>query len=260
MRRLIGFGAATHPGEWPAQEDAYWIDPVRGLFALADGFGGLGAGDRAAALAVEAFAEAIGNEQIDSSEANSPLSPEEIRLVQALRAANKAVDDFNHDRSHDARAGVSMLASMVLPAGRLVIASIGHAGAAILRRGKVVAHFPAQSFAASQGGVLGAKHPRFGLDFPLQFLGQGFPIEPFTRTYFAQSDDQLILFTEGFVAGGIEVLSQAALFLEADRESRTGAEAPGERYELMAKELLELSRTAQAKPRNHSVILVDLGA
>jgi hypothetical protein len=153
-----------------------------------------------------------------------------------------------------------MLASMVLPAGRLVIASIGHAGAAILRRGKVVAHFPAQSFAASQGGVLGAKHPRFGLDFPLQFLGQGFPIEPFTRTYFAQSDDQLILFTEGFVAGGIEVLSQAALFLEADRESRTGAEAPGERYELMAKELLELSRTAQAKPRNHSVILVDLGA
>jgi serine/threonine protein phosphatase PrpC len=63
MKRTFAFGAAASLGTWPVQEDGFFADPAGGVFALADGFGGRGAGDMAAKAALLAVRAARGEKK-----------------------------------------------------------------------------------------------------------------------------------------------------------------------------------------------------
>lgn len=260
MRRVVGFGAATRQGDWPVQEDAYWIDPVQGIFVLADGFGGCEAGDKAAAAAVNAagsFLVSDARAAVRVSEAHPFYSLEEAQVAEAMNRAGAAVEAVNAGRDFSGRGGASLIVCHCLPSGRVVIGNLGNTGAVVLRSGKSVTILQPQSFVASQGGTVGEYPGRFGRDFPLQFLGLFPRTEPDIRTYHFQGGDQLFLFTEGLVAGRLPIFSEAAVLLEADRESRHAGQV-SERLEDLAKEILELARPAHGLTRNQSLVLIEL--
>jgi PPM family protein phosphatase len=68
----------THPGRRTTNEDAFLVDPNRGLFVVADGMGGHNAGEVASGLAVKAIGEFLAD--------GTPASLN--ALDEALRQAN----------------------------------------------------------------------------------------------------------------------------------------------------------------------------
>ena len=67
----------THPGRRTTNEDAFLVDPNRGLFVVADGMGGHNAGEVASSLAVQA----IGDFLADGTPASLNVLDEALRLA-----------------------------------------------------------------------------------------------------------------------------------------------------------------------------------
>jgi PPM family protein phosphatase len=67
----------THPGRRTTNEDAFLVDPHRGLFVVADGMGGHNAGEVASSLAVEAIGEFLA----DGTPASLNVLDEALRLA-----------------------------------------------------------------------------------------------------------------------------------------------------------------------------------
>jgi PPM family protein phosphatase len=71
----------THPGRRSSNEDAFLVDPRRGLFIVADGMGGHNAGEVAAGLAVKAIGEFLADG-----------TPPSVNVMdEALRLANDQI-------------------------------------------------------------------------------------------------------------------------------------------------------------------------
>jgi protein phosphatase len=67
----------THPGRRTTNEDAFLVDPQRGLFVVADGMGGHNAGEVASSLAVKAIGEFLA----DGTPASLNVLDEALRLA-----------------------------------------------------------------------------------------------------------------------------------------------------------------------------------
>lgn len=67
----------THPGRRSTNEDAFLVDPNRGLFVVADGMGGHNAGEVASSLAVKAIGEFLA----DGTPASLNVLDEALRLA-----------------------------------------------------------------------------------------------------------------------------------------------------------------------------------
>ena len=67
----------THPGRRTTNEDAFLVDPQRGLFVVADGMGGHNAGEVASSLAVKAISEFFA----DGTPASMNVVDEALRLA-----------------------------------------------------------------------------------------------------------------------------------------------------------------------------------
>jgi protein phosphatase len=67
----------THPGRRSTNEDAFLVDPDRGLFVVADGMGGHNAGEVASSLAVKAIGEFLA----DGTPASLNVLDEALRLA-----------------------------------------------------------------------------------------------------------------------------------------------------------------------------------
>lgn len=255
MKYLFAFGAATDQGDWPVQEDAYWLDPMKGVFVLADAFGGADSGDRAAALAVSTVGEwmskedGLDAEQSAKRQAQFPFfSPEEYYMYMGLDSVNKKILDLNKDAASEAKAGVSLTVARFYESGRIIVGSVGACGSAVLRSGQAISLLPPDALSAQSGELIGARSDTFGEDFPLQFLGLVEAVDPDVRTFHFPRGDKLLLFTEGFCRGNKTILEQAALLAQDPIEPN---------LERKARELLEVARSSLGRIRNASVVLVD---
>jgi protein phosphatase len=114
-----------------ANEDAYLVDPGRGLFAVADGMGGHAAGEVASRLAIETLATSLAPDEFPDSE-------EAMRdaLVVAIQAANERI--AQEIRAREALRGMGTTVVAALCRGsRLVVAHVGDSRAYLVRDGAI---------------------------------------------------------------------------------------------------------------------------
>lgn len=125
MARTFAFGAALAQGTWPCQEDGFLIDPTRRLFAVADGFGGRGAGDMAAKLIL--------------GELRGKLEgPAEAALMKAAQNANKQILERNIARPPAGRGGASFIAALSSGAGFVTLVHTGACAGFLVRAGELL--------------------------------------------------------------------------------------------------------------------------
>lgn len=104
-------GSATHPGGRDANEDETLV--VDGLFAVADGLGGMSHGEVASRLAVEALRAAFA---ADSSRAG---------LISACQNANRAVWEQATADGDDPTMGTTIAALGIVSDGPTVVVHVG---------------------------------------------------------------------------------------------------------------------------------------
>jgi PPM family protein phosphatase len=138
--QLSAYGA-THPGRRASNEDALLVEPVLGLFVVADGMGGHKAGEVASRIAVDSIREFI--EQSRASDdvtwpygLDPELSIDANRLRTAVRVANGRVLEASEQRSDYTGMGTTVVAVLVT-SDRLVFAGVGDSRVYLWADGKV---------------------------------------------------------------------------------------------------------------------------
>jgi len=127
-------------GGSPLQEDFFTVNPDRGIFILADGFGG-SAGKASAETAVMGMKKFLEQEagDLDATlpfELRSYYSLAGNVLFNAIAFANHKVNQMNEGRSTSEKGGASLVAGYL--EGRLLaIANVGACRVHLLRNGKV---------------------------------------------------------------------------------------------------------------------------
>lgn len=130
-------GARTDVGRMRKNnEDNFKVVPELNLFVLSDGMGGEAHGEVASQMAVEGVAEHFANYKPGSSTAavNSGLSECSIRLVSAVRAANRSIFDLASKNPTHRGMGATVVAACV-EGQRLSLAHVGDSRAYLLRDG-----------------------------------------------------------------------------------------------------------------------------
>lgn len=127
---MISAYAATDPGPVrTANEDAFLIDPERGLYAVADGMGGHNAGEVASQLALDALAGFVRRSSTDTDMSwpygvMPDLSFLANRLRTALHLANRRVFRAAENRDDYSGMGTTVVAVLV-DGDRAVVAHVG---------------------------------------------------------------------------------------------------------------------------------------
>ena len=106
----------------PLNEDSYFADPERGLFAVADGVGGANAGEVASSTAMEVLSEAFRH--------HIPKTDDEDLMELAIQKANSSIHQMSKEHPK-----LSMMATTIVALhldGN--IATIGHVGDSRLYR------------------------------------------------------------------------------------------------------------------------------
>lgn len=199
MKRTFAFGAATSQGSWPVQEDGFFADPTSGTFALADGFGGRGAGDLSAKLALQEVRAVMAADRPPRE--GGILSPGQATHRDLFAEINKKILQRNEKRAVGSRGGCSLLLATVEKEGELTVTGCGSCSAVLLRAGAWLPLLSAQS-----APRVDAADPLF----PQQALGLGRELNPESRAFRWQAGDVVMLFTGGLAWEHSEF--QAGLF------------------------------------------------
>jgi serine/threonine protein phosphatase PrpC len=226
-RRTFAYGAATTQGSWPVQEDGYFADPGAGVFALADGFGGRGAGDLAAK---QALLEVRNAKSSAGMPKEGTLSPTQIAHRDLFADINKKILQWNDKRPPAARGGCSLLVAAVEREQQVTVTGCGTGSVFLLRGGVWLPLLSAQSPPR--------RDPHSAL-FPAQALGVSRDVVPETRSLLWQSGDVLLLLSggvvwerEGFATGLTAQLalrppgSDLSAFVAVAAEGEEGAPSP----------------------------------
>lgn len=229
MRKTIAYGAATIQGDWPVQEDGYFVDPAAGMFALADGIGGRGAGDLAARTVLQ---EARGKSR--------ELPPQADQLRQLFEDWNAKLLAWNAPRAPARRGACSLLLGSIAPNGRAFLAGVGSNAAFLLRSGSLhVLLSPQSAPRAYPGAPL----------LPDQALGLQLKVHPELRSFSLVSGDVLLALTGGMAWEGeaflLDLLGQMAL------------RAQGEGLKDMASRLVEAHGGLAGQSWNRSLLLFE---
>jgi protein phosphatase len=125
-------------------EDSFLIDPVLGLYLVADGMGGAQAGEVASHLAVETAAEVIAAE----------LRNDDHALHRAFHHANRRIRE--RSRSNPALEGMGTTLVAALEDGySLWLASVGDSRIYVLQDGVLTSVFEDQTWVNEIGKVIG---------------------------------------------------------------------------------------------------------
>jgi serine/threonine protein phosphatase PrpC len=123
---------ATHVGRVrQGNEDAFVVDPARGVFLVADGMGGHAAGEVASAIAAETVGRALAKAADDGAD---PARLEQA-LSQSFHAAHQAIGRRSASDPLTEGMGTTCTACGVLPDGTFRIGHVGDSRAYLLRDG-----------------------------------------------------------------------------------------------------------------------------
>jgi protein phosphatase len=114
-------------------EDAFLLDPARGVFLVADGMGGHAAGEVASAIAREVVGKALAD-AVDEGCAEDALPSV---LEQSVRATQAAIQQHASLHARARGMGTTLTACVLLADGALHMAHIGDSRAYRLRAGRL---------------------------------------------------------------------------------------------------------------------------
>ncbi len=213
MSRLISeIAHCSAVGQRPAQEDFGWASAERGVFAVADGFGGPSAGSAASKLACEAV-QAFLVKEVGDREATLPFVIRHYYslagnvLFNALVHSNRKLLSKNRNRSVHEKAGASLVAGF-LDGDQLSLGSIGSCQAWIFRQSGMAELTTPRSY----GRLLDPFKKEATLceeGVPLAALGLNEDLEPEILECRIHSGDGLFLHTDGLLEGERQKLWEA---------------------------------------------------
>jgi PPM family protein phosphatase len=131
--------AATHAGGRPNNEDAYWLAPEIGLYAVADGLGGYQGGEVASGLATRALAEFVAEKHHEI--ARNPPSSKNERLALWTDVLVQGIHHA-HYKILAAQVGElsmmgSTLAALFIPDSVALIGHVGDSRVYLYRKGEL---------------------------------------------------------------------------------------------------------------------------
>ncbi len=187
-------------GRRPVQEDHLLVDREKGVFVVADGFGGPVCGVAAAKNACEAVRNFLFKEAGDL-EATLPFVIKNYFslagnvLFNALIHANRKVTSMNKGKTVHEKGGASVLAGFI-DGNLLSLANVGTCTAFLFRHDQVVELVVPRSFGRLVDPF--AKRVHADYQYPLMALGMSEDLEPEIIEYRIQAGDWLLLGTDGF--------------------------------------------------------------
>lgn len=212
-------------------EDALLSDRERGLFAVADGFGGE-AGSKASRIACEAVKGFLSKEAGDL-DATLPFMLKRYHslagnvLYNALTHANSVVTKANHAGKAGARGGASVIAAFV-EGDTVAIAGVGACSTWLFREGRAIEILGGKTYSKLVDPFQLDGHP--SLAAPLRSLGTAPDVEPEIVETRLQVGDWLLLASDGVGAAFRDGLMGGVLGLPpleaAERASSLFREVP----------------------------------
>jgi protein phosphatase len=137
------FAMLSHPGRVrQSNEDACGALPEQGVYAVCDGMGGAAAGEVASRLALDTFLAAMGPQPAPPSTrrapAKFPRTHPQLRLEEAVRAANHAVYRHSLKAKSLHGMGTTMVAALLEPASPILwLVHVGDSRAYLFRAGQL---------------------------------------------------------------------------------------------------------------------------
>ena len=186
-------------GEAGAQEDFILAQKERGLFVVADGFGGGDSGTRASQNACESV---LGFLEKEAGDLDATL-PFVLRryyslagnvLFNALIHANRQAMNFNKGKAANSKGGASVLAAF-LDEDLFALANVGGCSAWLLRDGKSVELVVPRTYARLVDPF--SVDPHVDRAVPLMAMGMSEDLEPEIVEFRVRTGDWLLLQTDG---------------------------------------------------------------
>jgi protein phosphatase len=200
VRALTQFSAQGHR---PVQEDHVMVRQERGIFAIADGFGGVACGPEAAQAACEGVRGFLEKEAGDT-DATMPFVLRQYFslagnvLFNSIIHANRKVLALNKGRSANEKGGASMVAGFV-DGDLLALANVGACSAWLFRGGREVELVVPRTYArlCDPFAAVGTTPDQ---QIPLMALGISDDLEPEIFEYRLKPGDWLFLQTDGLTS------------------------------------------------------------
>lgn len=186
-------------GSRPFQEDYVLGNPERGIFVVADGFGGSPFGAQASKVTCEASLEFLEKEAGDL-EATLPFENRRFYsvaaniLYNAILYANSKLFEKNLNLPIHQKGGASLVAGF-LDGELLALASVGNCQSWLMRESQLIPLSVPRSYARllNPAAEIISSH----VDAPLMALGMGEEVQPEICEYRLRPGDRLILATDG---------------------------------------------------------------
>lgn len=198
VRALASF---SDQGKRALQEDFQLAARDKGVFVVADGFGGPEGGVRAAKTACEAVQRFLIKEGGDR-EATLPFVLRSYYslagnvLFNAIIHANLQVNLGNKDRSIHEKGGASVIAGF-LDGDLLALANVGACSAWMVRGGKAAELVLPRSYARIVDPISPSRSPEYQV--PLSALGMSEDLEPEIFEVKVHPGDWVVLMTDGLL-------------------------------------------------------------
>lgn len=216
-------------------EDAFFIDQSRLLFAVADGLGGLPDGEEASRIAVETLATL-------ARESDDRIPPD---FEDIFARINRTVHQVGASRYRDTSIGTT-LTSACVQAGRLYIGHVGDSAAFLWRDEELHALTEEHTMAALYGGSHGnpgdGRLPEYYYHTLTRCIGATAQLETAVSNYEIRPGDRLLLCTDGLT----KVLSPQRLC-----ETLGSTASPRQTVEVLIEQALE-----RGAPDNLAVVAV----
>jgi PPM family protein phosphatase len=196
---IQGFTIFSTQGDAPSQEDFVIGKKERGLFVVADGFGGSPAGLAAARTACDSVLNFLEREAGDL-EATLPFvlrsyfSLAGNVLFNALIHANRSVFNMNKGKTSNERGGTSCVAGFI-DEDLMALANVGGCSVFLMRDGKMRELVTPRTYARLRDPL--SEDPQYDQAIPLMSMGMSEDLEPEIIEFRVKKGDWLLLQTDG---------------------------------------------------------------